>query len=154
MAMLMLGAFFDNVWNRLHGGIGFWTIFGLTGNVMFTSRFVVQWYASEKLKQSVIPKNFWHLSFLGGLINLVYALHIGAVPFVLGSLLPPIIAARNLMLIARHQPTRPGDGPADAPLPDDASGAPTAAAPGLSPEDVPGRPLPEPEREVVGGPVR
>ena len=29
---------------------------------MFTSRFVVQWYASEKLKQSVIPKNFWHLS--------------------------------------------------------------------------------------------
>ncbi len=84
----MLAAFFDNVWS-LHGGIRFWTIFGLTGNVMFTSRFVVQWYASEKLKQSVIPKNFWHLSFLGGLINLVYALHIGAIPFVLGALLPP-----------------------------------------------------------------
>ena len=40
---------------------------------MFTSRFVVQWYASEKLKQSVIPKNFWHLSLLGGVIQLIYA---------------------------------------------------------------------------------
>ena len=151
--MVILGAFFDNLWNRLHGGIGFWTIFGLTGNVMFTSRFVVQWYASEKLKQSVIPKNFWHLSLLGGLINLIYALHIGAIPFILGSLLPPIIAARNLMLIAKHQPPRPGDGPPDAPLPDDGSGAPTAAEPGLSPDDVPAPvPIsPAPEREAVGG---
>lgn len=151
--MVILGAFFDNLWNRLHGGIGFWTIFGLTGNVLFTSRFVVQWYASEKLKQSIIPKNFWHLSLLGGLINLVYALHIGAIPFILGSLLPPVIAARNLMLIARHQPPRPGDGPSDAPLPDDGSGAPTAATPGLSPDDVPA-PVPmaaAPEREAVGG---
>ncbi len=135
--MLMLGAFFDNVWNRLHGGIGFWTIFGLTGNVMFTSRFVVQWYASEKLKQSVIPNNFWHLSLLGGLINLIYALHIGAVPFILGSLLPPIIAARNLMLISKHRPPRPGDGPSEAPLPDDGSAAPTAATPGLPPAEAP-----------------
>ena len=102
----------------------YWTVFGLAGNIMFTSRFVVQWYASEKLKQSIIPRNFWHLSLLGGLINLVYALHVWKVPFILGSLLPPVIAARNLMLIARHQKTpqgRPG-----APLPDDATSAPTA----------------------------
>ena len=152
--MLMLGAFFDNLWNRLHGGIGFWTLFGLTGNLMWTSRFVVQWYASEKLKQSVIPKNFWHLSLVGGVIQLVYALHLGAVPVVLGAILPPVIAARNLMLIARHQPPRPGDGLPAAPLPDDGSGAPTAAEPGLSPEDVPERSRPEPEHETVGGPVR
>ncbi len=75
---------------------------------MFTSRFVVQWYASEKLKQSIIPKNFWHLSLLGGLINLVYAVHVWKLPFILGSLLPPVIAARNLMLIARHQHPPPG----------------------------------------------
>ncbi len=133
----MLGAFFDNVWNRLHGGIGFWTIFGLTGNVMFTSRFVVQWYASERLKKSVIPKNFWHLSLVGGVIQLIYAVHVGAVPIILGYLVTPVIAARNLMLIARYQPPRPGDGPPDAPLPDDGSPAPTAAAPRLAPDDLP-----------------
>ena len=147
--MLILAAFFDNVWNRLHGGINFWTIFGLTGNVMFTSRFVVQWYASEKLKQSVIPSNFWHLSLLGGLINLIYALHIGAIPFILGSLLPPIIAARNLMLIARHQPS-PGGAPG-APLPDDGTGAPTAVEPGLSPDVAGTSSSVTPTRETVGG---
>ena len=100
--VIILAAFFDNLWNHLHGGINFWTLFGLTGNVMFTSRFVVQWYASEKLKQSVIPKNFWHLSMVGGVIQLIYALHIGYIPVILGYLLPPVIAARNLVLIARH----------------------------------------------------
>ena len=148
--MVILGAFFDNVWNRLHGEVNFWTIFGLTGTLMFTSRFVVQWYASEKLKQSIIPKNFWHLSLVGGTIQLIYALHIGAIPFILGALLPPVIAARNLMLIARHQSPRPGN----APLPDDGSGALTAVAPGLMSDDAPApvlaAPAHEPAREPLG----
>ena len=123
--MCILAAFFDNFLQHLNGGINFWTLFGLTGNVMFTSRFVVQWYASEKLKQSVIPKNFWHLSFLGGLINLVYALHIGAIPFILGSLLPPVVAFRNLILISRQDGNPPPPGSHELPTPpapdDDAS---------------------------------
>ena len=126
--MFFLAAFFDNVWNHLHGGVNFWTVFGLTGNIMFTSRFVVQWYASERLKQSVIPKNFWHLSLVGGVIQLIYALHIGAVPIILGYLLPPVIAARNLVLINRHSQGQP-PGPPDAPRSDDGSAAPTAADP-------------------------
>ena len=128
----MLAAFFDNLWRHLNGGINFWTIFGLTGNVMFTSRFVVQWYASEKLKQSVIPRNFWHLSFLGGIINLIYALHVGAIPFILGSLLPPVVAARNLILIARQENQPPSAGmnptPSTPPAPDDDASASMLAA--------------------------
>ena len=130
--VFILAAFLDNLTRRLHGGITFWTLFGLTGNIMFTSRFVVQWYASERLKQSVIPKNFWHLSLLGGIIQLIYALHLGAVPIILGYLLPPVIAARNLMLIARHP--QPPAGRPGAPLPDDATAAPTAV------EHTPGTP--------------
>ena len=109
---MFLAAFLDNLWNHLHGGINFWTLFGMTGTVMFTSRFVVQWYASEKLKQSVIPKNFWHLSLVGGVIQLIYAVHIGYIPVILGYLFTPFIAARNLMLIARYQtpPPRRADG--------------------------------------------
>ena len=121
----MLAAFFDNLWKHLNGGVNYWTIFGLVGNVMFTSRFVVQWYVSEKLKQSVIPRNFWHLSFLGGLINLIYALHIGAIPFILGALLPPVVAFRNLILIAQQDKNPPDDDqqPPTPPAPDDDASA-------------------------------
>ena len=124
LAVFILAAFFDNLALHLRGGLNFWTIFGLVGNTMFTSRFIVQWYASERLKKSVIPKNFWHFSLVGGLVMLIYGIHDGHVPIILGYLTPPIIAARNLMLIARHENTfqgRPG-----APLPDDTTGAPTA----------------------------
>ncbi len=127
LAMCILAAFFDNLWHHLNGGINFWTIFGLTGNVMWTSRFVVQWYTSEKLKQSVIPKNFWHLSLVGGVIQLIYALHLGAIPIILGAILPPVIAARNLVLISRHhhQPPPPGGDhePSAPPAPDDDASA-------------------------------
>ena len=121
----MLAAYLDNLWRHLNGGVNYWTIFGLVGNVMFTSRFVVQWYVSEKLKQSVIPKNFWHLSLLGGIIQLVYAVHLGAIPIILGYLLPPVIAARNLVLIARqknHPPDDDNDTP-PPPAPDDDASA-------------------------------
>jgi lipid-A-disaccharide synthase-like uncharacterized protein len=125
--MIIVAAFLDNLWKHLHGSINAWTLFGLLGNALFTSRFVVQWYASEKLKQSVIPKNFWHLSLVGGVIQLIYALHIGYIPVILGYLLPPVIAARNLMLIAKSKtPAAPLPG---APSPDDGTAAPTAADP-------------------------
>jgi lipid-A-disaccharide synthase-like uncharacterized protein len=44
-------------------------------------------------------------------IQLIYALHIGYVPVILGYLLPPVIAARNLMLIANTKPPAPGQPP-------------------------------------------
>lgn len=121
--MCILAAFFDNLITHLRGGVNLWTIFGLTGNAMWTSRFIVQWYASEKLKQSVIPKNFWHLSLVGGVIQLIYALHLGAIPIILGAILPPVIAARNLMLIARQDqnplPPPGNNEPPTPPAPDD-----------------------------------
>lgn len=122
--VMILAALFAHLKELFWGDSNYWTVFGLVGNIMFTSRFVVQWYASEKLKQSIIPKNFWHLSLLGGLINLVYAVHVWKLPFILGSLLPPVIAARNLVLIARHQP--PGARADEAPTPDDITPPPQA----------------------------
>jgi len=50
--------------------IDFWVIFGFLGQAMFTMRFVVQWIASEKRKESVIPVAFWYFSLAGGLILL------------------------------------------------------------------------------------
>ena len=69
-------------------GVTFWTIFGLIANFLFASRFVIQWYVSEKLKRSVIPVQFWYLSIAGSVMMLIYAIYIGKVPLILGFLFP------------------------------------------------------------------
>ena len=52
----------------------FWTIIGWMGNTVFFSRFLVQWYATEKRKQVVVPAVFWWLSLAGSLLLLSYAI--------------------------------------------------------------------------------
>ena len=93
--------YLHNLWSNLSGQITFWTLFGLVANGLFASRFIVQWYVSEKLKQSVIPVQFWYLSIAGSLMMLVYAIYIGKVPLILGFLFPTIIYVRNLVLIRK-----------------------------------------------------
>lgn len=93
--------YFENFLENVTGGANFWTYFGLTANLLFASRFVIQWYVSEKLKRSVIPVQFWYLSIAGSVMMLIYAIYIGKVPLILGFLFPTIIYIRNLMLIRK-----------------------------------------------------
>ena len=93
--------YFQNFLENITGGANFWTFFGLTANALFASRFVVQWYVSEKLKRSVIPVQFWYLSICGSVMMLIYAIYIGKLPLILGFLFPTIIYIRNLMLIRK-----------------------------------------------------
>lgn len=51
-----------------------WKVLGWTANAAFASRFIVQWYATEKLRQVVVPVAFWWLSIFGSLMLLAYAL--------------------------------------------------------------------------------
>ncbi|HJX24730.1 MAG TPA: lipid-A-disaccharide synthase N-terminal domain-containing protein [Chthoniobacterales bacterium] len=75
----------------------------MTANLLFASRFAIQWYVSEKLKRSVIPVQFWYLSIVGSVMMLIYAIYIGKVPLILGFLFPTIIYIRNLMLIRKGE---------------------------------------------------
>jgi lipid-A-disaccharide synthase-like uncharacterized protein len=43
-----------------------WLSVGLVGQAFFSMRFVVQWLASEKRRESVIPVSFWSFSIGGG----------------------------------------------------------------------------------------
>lgn len=52
-----------------------WIAFGFVGMVIFNGRFYVQWIASERKKQSVIPVAFWYLSAVGSVMQFVYAVH-------------------------------------------------------------------------------
>src|SRR4051812_43852381 len=76
-----------------------WLGVGFTGQILFFMRFMVQWIASEKRKESVIPNAFWYFSISGGLVLLTYALYKGDPVFILGQSLGVLIYLRNLYLI-------------------------------------------------------
>jgi lipid-A-disaccharide synthase-like uncharacterized protein len=78
-----------------------WTVVGLTGNAIFSSRFLYQWLHSERRGQLVVPPLFWHLSFWGSVISLVYALHIDKLPIILSFCFLPFLYFRNLVLMRR-----------------------------------------------------
>lgn len=79
-----------------------WLIVGFSGQACFTSRFLVQWLASEKLKKSVIPITFWYLSLIGGAILLVYALYRRDPVFILGQATGLFIYLRNLYFVRKE----------------------------------------------------
>jgi lipid-A-disaccharide synthase-like uncharacterized protein len=52
----------------------FWKVVGWLGNAVFFSRFLVQWYATERHKRVVVPSAFWWLSLTGAALLFCYAL--------------------------------------------------------------------------------
>ena len=75
-----------------------WTVVGFAGQVLFGSRFIVQWIASERRRRVVIPQLFWVLSAAGGFALFAYAWHKRDPVFAVGQGLGLLIYARNLVL--------------------------------------------------------
>jgi lipid-A-disaccharide synthase-like uncharacterized protein len=80
-----------------------WKTVGLVGQLIFGSRFFVQWFASERLKKSVIPLAFWHLSLGGGMLTLAYAVYIQEPVFIIAQIGGVLIYSRNLYFIYRDR---------------------------------------------------
>ncbi len=80
-----------------------WLVIGFTGQLIFGSRFLIQWIFSEMKGESHIPVIFWYLSLGGGMILLVYSIHIGDPVFIVGQLTGVIVYVRNLILIYRKR---------------------------------------------------
>lgn len=78
-----------------------WMMFGLLGQLIFFSRWLIQWIISERNSKSVIPTPFWWLSLFGGLITFFYAYHISSFPFMLAQFTGIIIYTRNIYLIMK-----------------------------------------------------
>lgn len=92
----MLASFADGVVEQTPW---YWWVIGFSGQLVFASRFWVQWVASERAKASVVPLAFWWLSIVGGLLSLAYAVYRLDPVFILGQLTGTVIYARNLALI-------------------------------------------------------
>jgi len=80
-----------------------WVSFGTLGQLIFFSRWIIQWFFSEKFKSSVIPVAFWWCSLIGGIITIIYAKHIGSFPFMLAQAIGIIVYSRNLFLIYKRK---------------------------------------------------
>jgi lipid-A-disaccharide synthase-like uncharacterized protein len=81
----------------------FWLTVGFLGQALFTARFLVQWLASEKKRQSVVPVAFWWLSLLGGTAILAYAIFRRDPVIITGQGMGLVVYVRNLMLVNQAQ---------------------------------------------------
>lgn len=79
-----------------------WTVVGFLGAAIFGSRFLLQWLQSEKEKKLVVPWYFWHLSFWGSVLNLLYFLHLDKAPLILGNCFLPFLYGRNILFLRRE----------------------------------------------------
>jgi len=90
------GNFFGIEWNV-------WKAVGWCGNAVFFSRFLVQWYATEKRRQVVVPAAFWWLSLTGALLLFAYALFYRRDSvFIFAYAFTWIPYVRNLVIHRRH----------------------------------------------------
>lgn len=77
----------------------FWLGVGFLGQALFSARFLVQWLASERRRESVVPRAFWWFSIGGGCALFAYALWRQDPVFILGQGFGLLVYVRNLMLI-------------------------------------------------------
>lgn len=91
------------MWSRIATNLDAWALLGLTAQLAFTGRFLVQWIASERSGRSVIPLSFWYLSLFGSTGLLLYAVARADPVFILGQSFGSIVYIRNLVLIRRER---------------------------------------------------
>lgn len=82
-----------------------WHIIGITGMLLFTSRFWVQWWSAEKQHQSHLGLSFWWLSLAGACLTILYSFHIKDPVNIIGPGVGLIPYIRNMILIyTRSEP--------------------------------------------------
>lgn len=80
-----------------------WLACVLVGQIFWSSRFVLQWWYSERSGESHFPLSFWWASLAGNVLLLAYAIHLADVVFIAGYSLGPLVQVRNLWLELRKR---------------------------------------------------
>jgi lipid-A-disaccharide synthase-like uncharacterized protein len=98
----MIGAcLFSSLWRNHH--FDGWMVLGLVGQAIWSSRFVVQWWVSERRGESIFPASYWWTSLVGNAVLLAYTMHLQDAVLIAGMLPGPIVQVRNLMILGRLQ---------------------------------------------------
>lgn len=73
-------------------------IFGTAGQIVFTLRFIYQWWYSSRLGRSELPIGFWILSIVGASITLTYGCVRTDIVLILGQSFGILVYGRNLWI--------------------------------------------------------
>lgn len=79
-------------------------IYGSLGQIIFTLRFVYQWYYSRRRHESVLPAGFWIISLTGSAVIVSYAIIRHDPVLIIGQSFGLIAYIRNLCLLHRTTP--------------------------------------------------
>lgn len=83
--------------------IPFWLMtLGIVAQIIFTLRFVYQWFYSEKRKVSSLPMGFWLLSLTGSILILTYAIFRTDLVLIAGHLLGSFLYIRNILILKKQ----------------------------------------------------
>lgn len=97
MAAVLTAAALWELKHRTDPSVG-WVVVAGIGQFIWSSRFVVQWWASERAAHSHFPRAFWWLSLAGNALLLAYSVHLQDAVFIAGFVPGPLVQVRNLML--------------------------------------------------------
>lgn len=71
---------------------------GSLGQIVFTTRFIIQWFQSEKSKTSHFPMAFWYISMVGALMIAIYAIFRNDAVLFIGQAFGILVYGRNIMI--------------------------------------------------------
>lgn len=74
-------------------------LFGSAGQVLFTLRFVYQWFYSRRKGKSCLPFGFWGISLVGALLIAAYGVIRHDIVLIVGQSFGMVAYIRNLVLI-------------------------------------------------------
>ena len=78
-------------------------IWGSLGQLLFTLRFIYQWFYSRKREESLLPGGFWMISIAGALVILSYAIYRRDPVLLIGQGTGILVYSRNLFILKRSE---------------------------------------------------
>lgn len=77
-------------------------IYGCSGQILFTLRFIYQWYYSRRVGESELPAGFWIISLTGSLLIVSYALIRRDPVLIIGQSFGLVAYIRNLCILHKQ----------------------------------------------------
>ncbi|MCM1491155.1 MAG: lipid-A-disaccharide synthase N-terminal domain-containing protein [Muribaculum sp.] len=78
-------------------------IYGCSGQILFTLRFIYQWYYSRKAGESELPAGFWIISLTGSLLIVSYAVIRHDPVLIIGQSFGLVAYIRNLCILHKQK---------------------------------------------------
>lgn len=80
-----------------------WAAIGFCGSLVWMSRFIVQWWVSERRGETTLPVAFWVMCLVGSALLLAYSIYRKDPVFIPGFAIGYLVYSRNLYLLRREQ---------------------------------------------------